>query len=122
MRVALLIALLSVPGFADERSQFYGTWGTEQQCARAPIKQGGTVLAAPFEIDERWLKHGDFWCELKWFPVEPRDRGIFTGAMAQCGEDTVKGYRLRMVLSEGKLMLRWGLEHANGPLARCESS
>ena len=124
MRFVFLIVLLAFPADAadNERAAFYGTWGTVKQCARAPIKPGGTVLAAPFEISQDWLKHGRVWCRLKWFPLQPREDGFFTGAEAQCGEDSVRDYVLRMDLSGDGLTLRWDLFRSSGPLARCPSS
>lgn len=117
--IAVIFMCAAWSASADERAAFYGTWGAPQQCARAPIKPGGTVLAAPFEIDAEWLRHGQVWCRLRWFPIEPRADGAFTGAQAQCGEDSVRGYRLGMVLSGETLTLRWGFGRSNGPLARC---
>ena len=121
--LSILFAVLTVlPVFADERRNFYGSWGTAKQCSRLPIKPGGTVLAEPFEIGSEWLRHGSLWCRLNWFPVEPRENGFFSGAFAQCGEDAVRGYLLGMELSRGELTLRWGFPFKNGPLTRCPSS
>ncbi|MEM7506965.1 MAG: hypothetical protein AAF415_09460 [Pseudomonadota bacterium] len=120
MRCAVLIALLASPVASEEREVFYGTWGTPEQCTGTPIKPGGTVRAEPFEINPEWLRHGEVWCRLSWFPVEPREDGFFTGAQAQCGEDAVRGYRLGMELSGDELLLRWGFLLSNGPLQRCQ--
>lgn len=117
--IALLIALHALPATADERAAFYGTWGTEKQCARAPIKPGGTVLEEPFEIGAEWLRQGSFWCRLNWFPIEPRGDDVFTAAHAQCGEDSTRDYVLGMELAGGKLKLRWEFPLSNGPLGRC---
>ena len=122
MRYALLIFLLAWPAAADERKVFYGSWGTEQQCSRTPIKPGGTVLAEPFQIGPEGLRQGQIWCRLSWFPIELREDGVFTGAFAQCGEDAVREYLLRMTLSEDALTVRWGLQRSNGPLTRCSGS
>lgn len=119
MRYAFLIVLLAFPAAADERAVFYGTWGTAKQCSRAPVKPGGTVLAAPFEISPEWLRQGQIWCRLSWFPIEPRGDGFFSGARAQCGEDTVRDYMLGVELSGGELTLRWDFPLSSGPLARC---
>jgi len=118
----LLIALFAqfaLPVLAADRADFYGTWGTPSQCARAPLKSGGTVLAEPFQIGPEWLKHGRIWCRLTWFPIQPRSDGAFTGARAQCGEDTVQGYTLRFNLVAGTMTLRWDVFRASGPLDRC---
>ena len=119
MRFALFILLLPWPVLASERHAFYGSWGTAKQCASEPIKQGGTVRAQPFEISAGWLKQGSHWCRLSWFPVEQRKNGLFTGAIAQCGEDAVRAYRVRMELQGEQLSIRWGFSITNGPLLRC---
>ncbi|MEL6767156.1 MAG: hypothetical protein AAFP17_08250 [Pseudomonadota bacterium] len=121
-RLALVAAFLAFPVAADEREAFYGSWGTAKQCTRAPIKPGGTVLAAPVEIGPEWLRQGGIWCRLTWYPLERRDDGLFTAAQAQCGEDTVRDYFLRMERSGDALKLRWGFAVASGPLALCPSS
>lgn len=126
MRYVILIAFLAFLAFpaaaSDDRGVFYGTWGNEQQCARAPIKPGGTVLAEPFEIDGEWLRQGRLWCRLKWFPIETREDGVVSGAHAQCGEDSVRDYVLGFDLTDGELRLRWDFLLSNGPFPRCPPS
>ncbi|MEM9765011.1 MAG: hypothetical protein AAF968_21320 [Pseudomonadota bacterium] len=124
MRHALLIVFvaLSTAAFADEREAFYGTWGTVQQCAREPLGPGLTIPAEPFEIGAQWLKRGQIWCRLNWFPIENRDDEVFTGAFAQCGEDGVRDYLLRLNLSGDELTIRWDFLVSNGPLMLCPSS
>jgi hypothetical protein len=124
MRLLVLIVLLalSAAAFADERERFYGTWGTAKQCAREPIKPGGTVLAEPFEISADWLRQGQFGCSLRWGPMDRRENGFFTGANAQCGEDAARAYFLGMRLSGDELTLRWDFPVSNGPLRRCQAS
>ena len=119
---ALVLTPYASPAAADAREAFYGTWGTAQQCARAPIKTGGTVLAEPFKINSGGLRQGLFWCRLRWFPVQKRAGGFFTGATAQCGEDRVRDYLMRMRLTDGELTLHWTLQQSSGPLARCPQS
>jgi len=104
----------------DPRDAFFGVWGTSAQCSGEPIIDGGTVRAAPYVIDADWLKHGQVWCRLNWFPVETRENGAFSGASAQCGEDSVRGYRINMELEGGQLTLRWDFPQV-GPLMRCET-
>lgn len=116
-----LFCVTAVTAAAQERKAFYGSWGAEQQCARALFNPGGQVRAAPYEIGDQWLKHGRFWCRLNWFPVERREDGLFTAARVQCGEDALRDYLLGMSLSDGKLTLRWDFQLV-GPLARCPNS
>lgn len=124
MRLALLIACLALPtvAAADAREVLYGTWGTPQQCAREPLGPGLTIRQEPFEIGAQWLKRGQIWCRLNWFPIEQRDDELFTGAFAQCGEDGVRDYFLRLNLAGDDLTIRWDFLVSNGPLARCPSS
>lgn len=122
MRFAFLFVLLTIqilPAAAGDRDVFFGTWGTEKQCQRHPVKPGGTVRAEPFEIDARWLRQGRLWCRLDWGPVEPRSDGLFTAAFAQCGEDSVRQYLLGLILTGDELTLRWNFPISNGPLKRC---
>ncbi|MEM7059770.1 MAG: hypothetical protein AAF557_19465 [Pseudomonadota bacterium] len=119
MRRALLFALLALPAMADDREIFYGTWGTDQQCARAPMIPDGTIRHEPYVIDRDWLQHRQVWCRLDWFPIQSRQDGAFTGARAQCGEDSVRDYTLRMDLAGDALTVRWNPFWAKGPLRRC---
>lgn len=120
MRLFLALTLMATPAAADDRSAFYGSWGTTAQCTGAPIQAGGTVVAAPFEIDDAFLKHGNIWCRLNWSPIERQDRALVTGALALCGEDSVQSYQLGLKLSDGVLSLRWGHLHRNRGLGRCD--
>lgn len=122
MRLAFLIVLMSVqvlPAAAGERDALFGTWGTQRQCDRVPIKPGGTVRAEPFAIGDKWLRQGQLWCRLDWGPVEARPDGLFAAAFAHCGEDGVRRYFLGLVLAGKDLTLRWDFPISNGPLQRC---
>ena len=122
MRWLFLIALIASPAAAAERNIFYGSWGSERQYSRELIKPGATRITQPFEIGPEWLRHGQIWCRLNWFPIEPKADGFFTGARAHCGEDSVQAYFLRMHLSKEGLTLRWNFALSNGPLQRCPAS
>lgn len=119
--VALLIVLAPPAAADDPRAAFYGIWGDAKQCAREPIIDGGSVRAAPFEIEEQWLRQGRIWCRITWLPVERRDGGAFTAAQAHCGEDSVQGYLIGMALQDETLTLRWDFPLI-GPLSRCPIS
>jgi len=122
MRFLVLIILLAAPAQAADYEKFLGTWGTVAECARAPLKPGGTRLAEPVEISKLWLKQGQLWCALNWGPIEPREGGAFTAATAQCGEDSVRAYFLGLLLAGEDLTLRWDFTHLDGPLRRCPGS
>ena len=106
---------------AAEREVFYGEWGTAKQCARQPIKEGGTLLAQPYELGETWLKQGNLYCQLNWGPIEQRGGGgSFTAAHAACGEDTIRSYFLGLELRGEQLRLTWGFPTSSPPLSRCQ--
>lgn len=123
MRYALIFTLLATPiAASDKHSDFYGTWGTPSQCAKAPIIEGGTYLDEPFVIGPDWLKHGPVYCSLSWGPMAKRKDGPFTIATAKCGEDSVRGYTLGLRLKSEALELTWDFFLRNGPLQRCPTS
>ena len=104
---------------AADRAAFYGQWGTAKQCARKPIKPGGTLLAQPYELGPTWLKQGSLYCQLNWGPVEQRQDGSFTAANAACGEDTIRSYFLGIERRGDQLLLSWGFPNFSPPLSRC---
>lgn len=121
--VFLMIAFIfTTPAIADKRETLYGTWGTEKQCARAPVVPGSLVASEPFVINSQWLKRGVIWCKLSWFPVEDREDGFFTGANALCGEDTLQSYILSMTRAKDELTILWGLANKKGPLKLCKGN
>lgn len=119
--VAAVLLAWPAAAVADDHAAFFGAWGSPSQCARALLIPDGSVAAEPFVIGPQWLKHGRIWCSLSWFSVEPRENGLFSGAYAQCGEDSVRAYRLGMEIVGDRLMLRWDFRLV-GPLSRCPGS
>lgn len=117
--LATLAAPMSQTKAAESLSQFHGVWGTAKQCNREPIIDGGTRLAEPIEINANWLRQGDIWCQLTWFPVEHRSTQLFTGAFVRCGEDAVRDYLVRMFLKDQQLSLSWDLSAKGDQLERC---
>ncbi len=120
--LALILVLLPTMSDAAGREALFGIWGTSTQCAGEPIKPGGTRPASPFRIDTDWIAHGEIWCRLVWKTDDPRETGVFSSALAQCGEDSVQGYRLDLVLEGDVLRLIWNEALINGPLSRCPTS
>lgn len=118
----IFFLIFTTPALADKREALYGTWGTEKQCARAPVVPGSLVQSEPFEINSQWLKRGVIWCKLSWFPVEDRQNGFYTGANAICGEDTIQRYILNMDFSNDELTILWRFSNKYGPLKLCSVS
>ncbi len=96
-----------------------GEWGTDTQCARDLLTPKGTKYAAPFELKPGWLGHDDLWCRMNWSYVRETADGVDALAYALCGEDTVRDYQIRVVLTGDQLNLTWNFFHSNGPLTRC---
>ena len=109
---------------AAEISRLDGIWGSPVQCARALLVEGGSKTAEPFEIRDGWLKHGQTWCALTWFPAQRHaDGGFFAAARATCGEDSQRhyglGFRLSVSGEHDTLTIIWDEALINGPLTRC---
>lgn len=122
-RLALLIAAAGSSAASAGPDAVYGTWGTEAQCARAPLIAGGTRRAAPVVISEAWLQHGEIWCRLDWFDTEMGGAGTsYFAARALCGEDAARDYGLGVHLDGPALTLIWNQEQIAGPLRRCAGS
>ena len=120
------LALMLVPGSggANDGTALDGIWGSPTQCARALLVEGGSKTAEPFEIRDGWLRHGQTWCALTWFPTQHRtDASQFTPARALCGEDSQRSYGLGFLLYRAEngeqLTIIWDEALANGPLSRC---
>jgi len=118
----IIFLIFTTPVLADEREALYGTWGTEKQCARAPVIPGSLVESEPFTINSQWIKRGVIWCKLTWLPIEKRQDGFFTAASALCGEDTVIRYLLSMTLEDDELSILWNFPNKHGPLKMCKST
>ena len=124
MKILLNILLLNIVClsslYASDLEQLLGVWGTEQQCARELLVPGGTKKAAPFEIQPDWLGNGDVWCRINWTAVKATENGVDAMAHGLCGEDNVRDYQIRVILSGEELQITWNFFHSNGPLFRCE--
>jgi len=114
------LLLLAIHVQADNKELLYGEWGTDTQCARELISPKGTKYAAPFNIQPNWLEQNDVWCRLSWLSITENTDGVFALAQAQCGEDSIRDYRITFELIESELNIRWNLSLKNGPLLRCD--
>ena len=121
-RIAAVLAplLLTIAVHADNKELLYGEWGTDTQCARELINPKGSKHAAPFNIQPDWLEQNDVWCRLSWLSVTENTDGVVALAQAQCGEDSIRDYRITFELIESELNIRWTLSLKNGPLLRCD--
>ena len=107
------IGIESLPGGRIAAPEaLLGTWGTAAQCAtdEAP---------APYRIDREWIEQNGIYCYLAWQAHQARDNGSETFALAQCGEDTLREYRIFLLLDEPRLRIRWSDTYSTPPLTRC---
>ena len=97
----------------------YGTWGTAEQCAahRAGIRDDFTRF--PYVISDQWIQHGLIYCRISWQSHHDDDTVTQARAMVQCGEDSVRDYRVSFRLQQGLLQMRWSEHFTTRPLERC---
>ncbi len=88
------------------------TWGTAAQCAAAEA-------ASPYRIGRNWFEKGGVYCYIAWLANYPRAGGAETHAFAQCGEDTLREYRIVLQLDGETLRIRWSETYTTPALSRC---
>ncbi len=94
------------------------TWGSRQQCAAASSDKTALHLY-PFEVDREWLRQGPIYCYLTWLSNQPMANGSETQAFAQCGEDSLREYRIFFLLQGQQLRIRWSADFTTPALERC---
>ncbi len=97
-----------------------GTWGTPTQC---PAKQAESPPAArfsPYHISTGWIQQGGIYCYLSWLGHYADDTGSETHALAQCGEDSLREYRILLRLENSRLRIRWSESYRTPALERCD--
>jgi len=119
MRLFLALILIAPLSTAQDLQSLQGLWGTPKQCAGALITETGTKRAAPFDIRQDWLGHGDVWCRLNWISVQLSENGVMAFANAVCSEDMERDYKIGFELSDETLTISWNFEFQNGPIRRC---
>ncbi len=92
-----------------------GTWGTPAQCAA----RGTGEPPFAYRIDREWLEQAGIYCYLSWQASFAREAGSQTHALAQCGEDTLREYRLVLWLDDAALRIRWSASYTTPELRRC---
>ena len=125
MRIPVLILLGMVPAILSAQSQFslqhlpaaheappavLGVWGTTRQCAAFQAGEANHPLLYPYHVTDRWIRQGPTHCYLNWQGSREIDGGLETTALAQCGEDNLREYRLRLRQRNERLQIRWSIE------------
>ena len=88
------------------------TWGTAAQCASGN-------RAHPYRVEREWIEQGGIYCYVTWRASHPRESGFEAQALAQCGEDTLREYRIFLMLDGEHLRIRWSDSYTTPRLSRC---
>ena len=96
-----------------------GAWGTAEQCAVLRAGADEHPGKATYRIDADWIIQGLVHCQVRWLGSEQTGNGKRYSAMAQCGEDDLRDYRLSMLLNADGLSIRWSFDYVTPVLQRC---
>lgn len=107
------IGIGPVPGDRVEAPAIlFGTWGTAAQCAAGDPP-------SPYRIEREWIEQGGIYCYVAWQAHQVLEGRSETHAFAQCGEDTLREYRIFLLLDRGQLRIRWSESYTTPVLSRC---
>lgn len=137
IRVLAMFLLMLTPIASWSQSQWYvapgvdgdrvappaallGAWGSAEQCAAAPGETPAAAHTGPLHIDREWLRQGGIYCYLSWRASYALDDASETHALAQCGEDTLREYRIVLRLHQSGLRIRWSESFSTALLSRCD--
>ena len=125
--LTVLLAILSQPSLSASGSsagsafpaELAGAWGSVQQCEHLLTGEPEHPGKATYRISADWIRQGLVHCQVNWLGEQTVPDGKRFHAMAQCGEDDLRDYRLLMQLSEEGLSIRWSLDYSTAVLQRC---
>ncbi len=96
-----------------------GTWGSAEQCAAHRNDKNDNPRLNPYLIDNEWIRQGNIYCYLSWHDEQRDSNGLLAHALAQCGEDSLREYRLLLHLKQDKLRIRWSDDFTTRALEAC---
>lgn len=132
--VAVIVLLLLFSEMAVAQAQFslqpragagtapqplLGIWGTAEQCAAHESGNNDNPRLFPYRISGDWIRQGNIYCYLSWRDHEGDSDGLRAYALAQCGEDNLREYQLRLLLQQGELQIRWSEDFTTRALRAC---
>ncbi len=107
------IGIEALPGHRVEPPPaLLGVWGTAAQCTAGEPR-------SPYRIGRDWIEQGGIYCLVAWQANYPRAGGAETHVFAQCGEDTLREYRMILLLNGETLRIRWSDTFTTPMLSRC---
>lgn len=107
-------------GPGDAPDSLLGTWGTGTQCDAHRAGDTSSPSLLPYEITQEWIRQGFIYCYLSWNGHEKGNDAVTAYARAQCGEDNLRDYRLRLRHSAGRLQIRWSEDFTTAKLQHCD--
>lgn len=100
-------------------ARLLGVWGRAEQCAAYRHGKTDDPRLFPYRISEQWLGQGGIYCYLLWQNSEQTGEDYRAYALAQCGEDSLREYRLVLTLQQQKLRIRWSDDFTTRALEAC---
>lgn len=98
----------------------FGTWGSPAQCEAHRSGEIDNPALYPTQISGEWIRQGMIYCYLQWRDQSPGLSGLQAIADAQCGEDTLREYRLVLELQHETLRIHWSSDFSTAGLQRCQ--
>ncbi len=104
----------------DAPDSLLGTWGTGTQCDAHRAGDISSPSLLPYEITREWIQQGFIYCYLSWIGYERAGDSVTAHAWAQCGEDNLRDYRLRLQRETDQLQIRWSEDFSTPQLQNCD--
>lgn len=96
-----------------------GIWGTAEQCAAHAAGAGDNPALLPYHMTGDWIRQGHIYCYLSWRGQDNNGARLRAYAVAQCGEDDLREYRLTLRLQQDSLRIRWSDDFVTRELMAC---
>lgn len=96
-----------------------GIWGTARQCSAYKSGNANDPGLFPYIITRDWIRQGFIYCYVAWYEQTSDAHGEKAFAYAQCGEDQLRDFQIRLSLQNGKLSMRWSEDFTTQELEAC---
>ncbi|MDH3761757.1 MAG: hypothetical protein OEU50_12305 [Gammaproteobacteria bacterium] len=100
-------------------ARILGVWGTAEQCIAYRHGKTDSPRLFPYRISDDWVRQGEIYCYLSWHDAEQVGDDFRVYALAQCGEDNLREYQLKLNLQQQKLRIRWSDDFTTRALEAC---
>ena len=137
LRILIILLGLTICANAQSQAQFnlqpgqaaglegpdelFGVWGGAKQCAAFRADKYENPGLYPYEISDEWIRRGSLYCYLRWLGEDSGAEGLVVYAFAQCGEDTLRDFQLKLSLQRDRLRITWSPDFTTSELQVCSS-